>query len=123
MSPVTSEQAQIRKGQQNCPAWVAASPLKWHRNAVQRLIMGRSFVQIRFLKHHTTQLQKPSISWYHPMLTDAQFAELMARTRSGDQDAAQQLVREYEPEIRRAARLRLTDPKLRRIVDSIDICQ
>ncbi|MCA9034939.1 MAG: sigma-70 family RNA polymerase sigma factor [Planctomycetaceae bacterium] len=57
------------------------------------------------------------------MLSDAEFADLMARTRSGDQEAAMRLVREYEPEIRRAARLRLTDPKLRRIVDSIDICQ
>ena len=57
------------------------------------------------------------------MLSDAEFVELMAKTRSGDQDAAMQLVREYEPEIRRAARLRLTDRKLRRIVDSIDICQ
>ena len=34
-----------------------------------------------------------------------------------------QLVQEYEPEIRRAAPLRLTDHRLRRIVDSIDICQ
>jgi len=57
------------------------------------------------------------------MLSDQQFAELMAKTRSGDQDAARELVRQYEPEIRRAARLRLTDPRLRRIVDSIDICQ
>ncbi len=57
------------------------------------------------------------------MLTDAQFSDLMNRTRSGDQEAAMQLVREYEPEIRRAARLRLTDPKLRRLVDSMDICQ
>ena len=57
------------------------------------------------------------------MLSDQQFADLMSQTRRGDQDAARELVRMYEPEIRRAARLRLTDPKLRRIVDSIDICQ
>ncbi len=57
------------------------------------------------------------------MLSDAEFADLMKSTRSGDQDAAMKLVREYEPEIRRAARLRLTDPKLRRIIDSVDICQ
>lgn len=42
---------------------------------------------------------------------------------AGDQDAAIELVREYEPEIRREVRLRLTDPKLRRTVDSMDICQ
>jgi RNA polymerase sigma factor (sigma-70 family) len=57
------------------------------------------------------------------MLSDAQFIDLLNRTRSGDQEAAGELVKEYEPEIRRAARMRLTDPQLRRIVDSIDICQ
>ena len=57
------------------------------------------------------------------MLSDAQFVDLLNRTRNGDQDAARALVEEYEPEIRRAARMRLTDPQLRRIVDSMDICQ
>ena len=57
------------------------------------------------------------------MLSDAQFVDLLNRTRNGDQDAARALVKEYEPEIRRAARMRLTDPHLRRIVDSMDICQ
>ena len=57
------------------------------------------------------------------MLSDAQFTDLLNRTRNGDQDAARALVKEYEPEIRRAARMRLTDPQLRRIVDSMDICQ
>jgi RNA polymerase sigma-70 factor (ECF subfamily) len=33
------------------------------------------------------------------------------------------LVREYEPEIRRVVRLRLTDPRQRRLLDSSDICQ
>ncbi|NQT12507.1 MAG: RNA polymerase subunit sigma-24 [Planctomycetes bacterium] len=51
------------------------------------------------------------------------FAEFFRRVRAGDQDAAIELVREYEPEIRREVRLRLTDPKLRRTVDSMDICQ
>lgn len=57
------------------------------------------------------------------MLSDEEFAELMDQARSGDADAARKLVDLYEPEIRRAARMRLTDSKLRRIVDSIDICQ
>ena len=51
------------------------------------------------------------------------FAEFFRRVRAGDQDAALELVREYEPEIRREVRMRLTDPKLRRTVDSMDICQ
>lgn len=57
------------------------------------------------------------------MLSNNEFSELMHRIRHGDQDAAKQLVQSYEPEIRRAARLRMTDPQLRRLVDSIDICQ
>lgn len=57
------------------------------------------------------------------MLTDEQFQELTDRIRAGDEDAAKECVRLYEQEIRRAARMRLTDPKLRRIMDSMDICQ
>ena len=57
------------------------------------------------------------------MLSDEEFTSLMNDARSGDAEAAQKLVELYEPEIRRAARMRLTDSKLRRIVDSIDICQ
>lgn len=51
------------------------------------------------------------------------FHGLMARVRAGDGEAAEQLVREYEPEIRRAVRVKLTDPRLRKLVDSTDICQ
>jgi RNA polymerase sigma-70 factor (ECF subfamily) len=51
------------------------------------------------------------------------FAELLSRIRAGDALAAEELVRTYEPEIRRAIRVRLTDARLRRLVDSIDICQ
>lgn len=57
------------------------------------------------------------------MLTNEEFAALIDRTRAGDQDAAAELIERYEPEIRRAARLRLTDPEMRRIVDSMDIAQ
>lgn len=53
----------------------------------------------------------------------ADFVALMNRVRAGDADAAAELVRQYEPEIRRAIRLRLTDPRLRRILDSADVCQ
>lgn len=50
-------------------------------------------------------------------------AELLKRVRGGDAAAAEELVRTYEPEVRRAIRVRLTDARLRRLVDSIDICQ
>lgn len=50
-------------------------------------------------------------------------SDLMSRVRSGDSAAAAECVRRFEPEIRRAARVRMTDPRLRRLVDSVDICQ
>jgi len=51
------------------------------------------------------------------------FADLLRRIRRGDEDAAAEIVRLYEPEIRREVRLRLGDPRLRRVFDSMDICQ
>jgi RNA polymerase sigma-70 factor (ECF subfamily) len=57
------------------------------------------------------------------MTPELPFAELMRRVRAGDQEASAELVRRYEPEIRRFIRLHLTDPRLRRHLDSIDIFQ
>ncbi len=51
------------------------------------------------------------------------FQSLIARVRSGDQQAAADLVRNYEPLIRREVRLRLEDQRLNRIFDSLDVCQ
>jgi RNA polymerase sigma factor (sigma-70 family) len=48
---------------------------------------------------------------------------LLDRIRAGDQGAATELVRRYEPALRRAVRLRLRDPRLRRVLDSSDVCQ
>ncbi len=45
------------------------------------------------------------------------------RVRNGDPAAAEEIVRTYEPEVRRAIRVRMTDARLRKLVDSIDICQ
>ncbi|MCR9199890.1 MAG: sigma-70 family RNA polymerase sigma factor [Planctomycetaceae bacterium] len=56
-------------------------------------------------------------------MTDQPFPTLFAQVRGGDPAAAEQLVRMYEPEIRRVVRVRLTDSRLRRMVDSVDICQ
>jgi RNA polymerase sigma-70 factor (ECF subfamily) len=54
-----------------------------------------------------------------------QYADLIRRIRAGDEQAAAELVRLYEPEIRLEVRtwLRLRDPRLRRVFDSMDICQ
>jgi RNA polymerase sigma factor (sigma-70 family) len=51
------------------------------------------------------------------------FQALVDRVRAGDQAAAAELVRRYEPAIRRAARVRLVDTRLNRMLDSMDICQ
>jgi RNA polymerase sigma-70 factor (ECF subfamily) len=51
------------------------------------------------------------------------FVELLNRVRRGDPDAASELVRQYELDIRIAVRTRLSDPALRRQFDSMDICQ
>jgi RNA polymerase sigma factor (sigma-70 family) len=57
------------------------------------------------------------------MPEDLSFQELIRRVRRGDQGAAAELLRQYEPEIRRIVRVRLTDPGIRRVVDSMDVCQ
>jgi RNA polymerase sigma-70 factor (ECF subfamily) len=61
-------------------------------------------------------------------MTDArlgkdEFQVLLRRVRDGDPRAAAELVRRYEPAIRRAARVRLADSRLNRLFDSMDICQ
>jgi RNA polymerase sigma-70 factor (ECF subfamily) len=57
------------------------------------------------------------------MPADDQFADLIRRVRAGDDDAAAELVRQYEAPIRRVVRVYLRDPRLRRVLDSTDICQ
>jgi RNA polymerase sigma factor (sigma-70 family) len=54
---------------------------------------------------------------------EASFQILLARLRRGDQQAATELVQAYEPHVRRLIRIRLTDPGLKRQMDSVDICQ
>lgn len=53
----------------------------------------------------------------------AQFQELIRRVRDRDQEAAQELTRRYETAIRRVARIHLRDPRMRRVLDSMDVCQ
>src|SRR5437660_8628796 len=57
------------------------------------------------------------------MSEEVSFLELIRRVRTGDQEASAELVRRYEPAIRVAVQVRLTDPGLRRLLDSMDICQ
>src|SRR5438067_2234200 len=51
------------------------------------------------------------------------FKTFIRRVRAGDGHAAMELVERYGPAIRRAVRVRLRDPRLQRLVESVDICQ
>jgi RNA polymerase sigma-70 factor (ECF subfamily) len=53
----------------------------------------------------------------------ARFSDLIRRVRAGEREAAAELVRRYEPAIRRVVRVHLRDTRLRRILDSTDVCQ
>src|SRR5262245_11616679 len=57
------------------------------------------------------------------MSEDDSFRDLIGRVRAGDEGAAAELVRRYEPTIRRIVRVRLRDPRLGRLLDSLDVCQ
>ena len=48
------------------------------------------------------------------------FEDLLRRVRGGDQGAAAELVRQYEPTIRRVARVRLLDTRLRRLLEAME---
>ena len=49
--------------------------------------------------------------------------DLVRRIADNDSAAAERLVRLYEPALRRFIRLRLTDPRLRQLLDSTDVSQ
>lgn len=51
------------------------------------------------------------------------FTDFIQRIRAGDDQAAEELVRRYEPLIRREVRLRMEDERLNRAFDSMDVCQ
>jgi RNA polymerase sigma-70 factor (ECF subfamily) len=57
-------------------------------------------------------------------MSDAEaFRDLISRVRNGDDEAASELVRRYERTIRMAIRVQLDHSDLRRLLDSMDICQ
>jgi RNA polymerase sigma factor (sigma-70 family) len=57
------------------------------------------------------------------MAESESFPDFIRRLRAGDEQAATELVERYERVIRCEARLRLTDPRLGRLLDSMDISQ
>jgi RNA polymerase sigma-70 factor (ECF subfamily) len=57
------------------------------------------------------------------MPEELSFVDLIHRVRAGDQEASTEFVRRYEPTIRIMVHARLNNPRLRRLLDSLDICQ
>jgi RNA polymerase sigma-70 factor (ECF subfamily) len=57
------------------------------------------------------------------MSDQEEYAEFLRRIRAGDEQAAAELVKRYEPLIRREVRLQLEDRRLCRVFDSMDVCQ
>lgn len=57
------------------------------------------------------------------MSDDNAFADFLCRIRAGDARAAEELVRQHERLIRLEVRMRIGDPRLRRVFDSMDVCQ
>src|SRR5258708_8035573 len=54
---------------------------------------------------------------------DHDFLDLIRRVRASDHTAAAELVKRYAPAVRRVIRLKLRDSRMRRVLDSTDICQ
>jgi len=57
------------------------------------------------------------------MAENVDFFEFLRRIRAGDDAAAMELVRRFEPLIRREVRLRIGDDRLNRAFDSADVSQ
>lgn len=57
------------------------------------------------------------------MAEEPTFEDFIRRVRAGDEAAAEELVRQYGEKVRREARARTVDPRLRQVFDSMDICQ
>src|SRR4029077_8096842 len=57
------------------------------------------------------------------MTEDNTFAQFSGRIRAGDEQAASDLVKRFEPVIRMEVRMGMRDPSLNRLFDSMNICQ
>jgi RNA polymerase sigma factor (sigma-70 family) len=57
------------------------------------------------------------------MQNDEEFDSFISRIRAGDSTAAEELVRMYEPIVRREVRMHLVDSRMLRVFDSTDFTQ
>lgn len=56
-------------------------------------------------------------------MESSELSALLVRVRGGDEEAAAEVVRHFEPEVRRFIRFRLNQSSLRRVIESLDIWQ
>src|SRR5271168_4832142 len=68
-------------------------------------------------------IERSDPDWHASGVATPSFSEFIRRVRAGDELAAAELVEHYGPAIRRAVRVRLRDPRLHRLIESVDICQ
>lgn len=83
--------------------------------------------RIARLVHGISRFWFQSAAWQKsrssPMSDVPSFTDFIQRIRAGDDQAAEELVRRYEPIICREVRLRIEDERLNRAFDSMDVCQ
>src|SRR5438552_708079 len=58
-----------------------------------------------------------------PMTDEQTFHDLIRRVRNGEEEAAADLVHQYEADVRRVVRFRLNNSSLKQLLDSVDIWQ
>ncbi len=51
------------------------------------------------------------------------FKAFICRVRAGDEKAAEELVEMYEPLVRRELRIKMTDRRMARLFETVDVCQ
>lgn len=56
-------------------------------------------------------------------MTDQEFPQFIERIRRGDPSAAEELIRHYEPLVRRQVRMQLSDSRMTRLYESMDYSQ
>ncbi len=57
------------------------------------------------------------------MSDEDSFRDLMARVCRGEARAAEELFQQHEAQVRLEVRMRMRDPRLRRLIDESDVCQ
>ena len=109
-----------------CPATARHPHLTKRDPQTERTFGCEKCLFCGFADHPIWCIEEPSHAHFlriSDVAEEMSFVDLVRKVRAGDEAASAELVRRYEPAIRIAVRARLTDPGLRRLFDSMDICQ